>query len=530
MIFDTLIRGATVLDGSGGPAFPADVAIRDGRIAAVGPLPQAEAGEVVEASGKYLTPGFIDVHRHADEALFRPGFGEAELCQGLTTVINGNCGLSIAPMTGDFTRDAAAYLAPVLGEIPPALRFPSLEEYFRAVRRAAPPLHQGMLVGMGMLRTCVAGFAGGDLDRDQERRLHALLERALADGALGVSLGLGYAPECFCSTEGLIRCLAPLRGSGIPVTVHMRQEGDGVVEALEEMLAVGRALGTPVEISHLKAIGRRNWRRHVPEMLRRIAEAREDGVSVGCDAYPYAAGSTQLIHVLPPEFQVGGTAALRQALADPAARARMRRRMETDSDFENITLLAGFENVRATGLRRPEDRGFEGWSVADIAAAEGRDPFDALFDLLLAEDCGPTMIDFIAHEDDIAEILRAPFSGVISDAIYPSQGLPHPRLYGTFVRLLETYVREKKVLPLETAIHKVTGLAASRFGLRGKGRVAVGADADLCLFALEEIHEPGTYADPARPAQGMAAVYVGGVRAVENGQYLRKGAGTCLRR
>ncbi len=530
MPFDTLIRGAMVLDGSGRPAFPADVAIRDGRIAAVGDLSQAEAGETVEARGRYLTPGFIDVHRHADAALFRPGFGEAELCQGLTTIINGNCGLSIAPMTGGYDSAAAAYLAPVLGEIPPALRFSSLEAYFRAVRRAAPPLHQGMLVGMGMLRTCVAGFAGGDLDREQERRLHILLEQALADGALGVSLGLGYAPECFCSTGGLIRSLAPLRGSGIPVTVHMRQEGDGVAEALEEMLTVARALRTPVEISHLKAIGRRNWRRRVPEMLRRIARAREEGVSVGCDVYPYAAGSTQLIHVLPPEFQEGGTEALLEALADPYDRAQIRRRMEEGSDFENIILLVGFENVRATSLSREENRKYEGRSIADIAAAEGKEPFDALFDLLLEEECTPAMIDFIAHEDDIADILRAPFSGVISDAIYPSRGLPHPRLCGTFARLLETYVRERRVLSLEAAVHKVTGKAASRFGLERKGRIAVGADADLCLFALEDIHEPGTYAGPARPAQGMAAVYVGGVLAVRDGQYIRKGAGTCLRR
>ena len=208
----------------------------------------------------------------------------------------------------------------------------------------------------------------------------------------------------------MIRALEPLRDSGKVITVHMRQEGDGVVDALEEMIEVARMLRTPVEISHLKAIGKRNWGRAVPEMLRRIAAAREEGLDVTCDVYPYPAGSTQLIHVLPPEFQSGGTVALTAALKDPETRQKIRRRMETGTDFENITALVGFENVLATSLRLPEHAAFEGRSVADIAAAQGKDPYDALFDLLAAEECTVSMIDFIASEEDIEAILRAPFS------------------------------------------------------------------------------------------------------------------------
>lgn len=530
MEFDTLIRGARVLDGTLAPAFSAAVGVKDGKIAALDAPNDATAREVIDAAGRYLTPGFIDIHRHADAALLRAGFGAAELAQGLTTVIDGNCGLSAAPICGAHGSDAAAYLSPIVGELAPAQRFETLRAYLDAAERATPPINHGMLIGMGTLRACVTGFADGDLDAEALRALHTQLERALADGALGVSLGLGYAPECFYSTQGLIRALAPLRGGSVPLTVHMRQEGAGVVEALREMLHVARELRVPLEISHLKSIGTSGWRKNVPEMLRMLRAAREEGMDVGCDAYPYTAGSTQLIHVLPPEFQRGGAAALTAALKDTATRAAVRRRMETGADFENITLLVGFENVVVTALRRDEHRVFEGLDLAQIAQRQGKDPFDALFDLLAAEDCMPAMIDFISDEADLEDILRAPFSGVISDATYPTAGLPHPRVYGAFVRLLERYVRERGTLTLAQAVHKVTGQAAERFALRGKGRIAVGADADLCLFDLARVHERGSYTSPAQLASGMDMVWVNGRLAFANGAKTDAAAGKTLRR
>ena len=518
-MFDYLIRNVKIIDGSGAPAFAGDAAITGGTIAAVGQLTDASAAHVIDGAGRYLTPGFIDIHRHGDAALFRPGYGRAELAQGLTTVLNGNCGLSLAPLAGPHREEALRYLSPIVGAMPEGRDFPTLADYRAQAAQVPLALNAGMLAGMGTLRALTAGFQGRPLTDDEYRRLHGLLEQALADGALGVSLGLGYAPECFYTTDQLIRALEPLRDSGKVITVHMRQEGDGVVEALREMLTVARALRTPVEISHLKAIGKGNWGRAVPEMLRLISQAREEGLDVTCDVYPYPAGSTQLLHVLPPEVQSGGTEALTAALKDPAARQRIRRRMETGTDFENITALAGFENVLATSLRLPEHAAFEGRSIADIAAAQGKDPYDALFDLLAAESCTVSMIDFIASEEDIEAILRAPFSGVISDATYPDSGLLHPRVYGTYARLLETYVKERSVLPLETAVHKITRRAADRFGLAGKGRIEAGADADLCLFRLEDIHETGTWQAPDRLAQGMDYVFVGGVPAIAEGAF-----------
>ena len=518
-MLDTLIRNARVVDGTGRAVFTADVGLRDGLIEAVGALGGAQAFEIIEADGRVLTPGFIDIHRHADAAVFRDSFGRAELSQGLTTLVNGNCGMSLAPLFGTHADECAKDLAPITGEIPLELRFESIGGYFKAAQERGLPLSCAELIGMGTLRTLAAGFGTGDLSPFELRDLHYHMEKALADGACGVSLGLGYAPEIFYSTDGLIRALAPLHRSGVPICVHMRQEGDGVVDALREMLEVARALQTPLEVSHLKAIGTRNARKAVPKMLKLIEQAREDGLDVMCDVYPYTAGSTQLIHVLPPEFQEGGTEALTKRLLDGAARKEMRARMETGSDFENITLLVGFDNVVAIGLKTDEYRRFEGKSIAEIALSLGKDPFDALFDLLAAEACETGMIDFVADEEDVRDILRAPFSGVISDATYPDAGQVHPRVYGTFARLIEKYVVREKVLTLEQAVHKVTGQAAERFALTGKGKIEAGADADLLLFSPENIRENGTYAQPDVCASGFDEVFVLGQHVIENGGY-----------
>ena len=524
-MFDYLIQNVQILDGSGREAFPGSVALSGGKIAAVGPGAAGESAHIINGKGRTLTPGFIDVHRHADAALFRPEFGRAELAQGLTTILNGNCGLSLAPVSGPHAEAVLDYLAPITGRCEAA--FPTLADYRAQANRTALPLNAGMLAGMGTLRACVAGFQDRALTAGEYRALHVALERALADGALGVSLGLGYAPDCFYTTPQLIHALEPLRRSGQIITVHMRQEGDGVVDALREMLEVARALETPVEISHLKAIGRRNWRSAVPEMLSLIAQARTEGLDVSCDAYPYPAGSTQLIHVLPPEFQAGGVEALTAALGDPESRRRMRRRMETGTDFENIVSLVGLENIHAISLRLPEHGDLEGRTLAEIAKRQGKDPYDALFDLLAAERCGPAMIDFFAHQADVEDILRAPFAGVISDATDP-EGLLHPRVYGAFPRLLETCVGRRGVLTLEEAVHKITRQPADRFGLTGKGRIETGADADLCLFAPENIHETAAWQNPRQLAEGMDWVFVNGVPAIQEGQFTGLRAGRHL--
>ena len=405
-----------------------------------------------------------------------------------------------------------------------------MQAYLDAARRQPSPIHTAMLAGSGTIRACADGFSAPTLDAAQLRTVQSLIERELAAGALGVSLGLGYAPDCFYSTETLIEALRPLQDSGIPITVHMRQEGSGVVGALQEMIAVARALRTPVEISHLKSIGKANWRSCTPEMLRLMAEARQEGVRIACDVYPYTAGSTQLVHVLPPETQQGGMEALTEHLADPAFRETLKARMLTGSDFENISLLAGFENIVVSSVRLDGLRQYEGQSIAQIAEQQGKDPFTCLFDLLQAAHCDVTMIDFIAAEDDICDILRDAHSCVISDSTYPTTGMLHPRVYGTYTTLLEHFVREKQVLSLEAAVHKVTGRPAAVMGLRTKGVLAQGMDADINIFDPAQIHTRATYQDPAQFSDGLDTVFVSGQPAILHGALTGRKDGTVLTR
>ena len=527
-MIDLLIRDGTVVDGTGRAPYAADVAVENGKIVEVGQLPEAHARRVISARGKLVTPGFIDIHRHADLAAYRPGFGQPELRQGLTTIVNGNCGLSAAPIRRSRRAEIAAYLQPICGQMPAAVATDSLAAYFE--NQPDSPLHTGMLVGAGVLRAGAAGYALERLEEKHYKAIHKAMEQALGDGALGVSLGLGYAPECFYTTEELIRALAPLAGQSIPITVHMRQEGGGVVTAAQEMVEVARALKAPVHISHLKAMGRDNWRSKVPQVLALLDRARQEGLDLSCDVYPYTAGSTQLLHILPPEFLAGGMEAIVRRLGDPDQRRQLARRIESGDGFDDIARLAGWDGIFLTSLHCPEDHPYQGMSLARIAALTGQDPLTCCCDLLVRERGEITMIDFMADEEDIAAILRDPFSNLISDSTYPTEGQPHPRVYGTFVHLLTRFVRERGDLTPEAAIHKMTGRPAAVLGMPDRGVLAPGAQADINIFAPEDLREPGTYQDPCRMAEGMDTVLVAGAPVIDGGVYTGALAGRIVRR
>ena len=527
-MLDLLIRGGTVVDGTGSAPYAADVAVENGRIVEVGALAGAHARRIISADGKLVTPGFIDIHRHADLAAWRPGFGQPELRQGLTTIVNGNCGLSAAPMRRAKRAEIAAYLQPICGEMPKQMPTDSLADFFAGQPEA--PIHTGMLVGAGVLRASAAGYALEHLEDRHYKTIHRSMEQALADGAMGVSLGLGYAPECFYTTQELIRALEPLTGQSIPVTVHMRQEGGGVVEAAREMVEVARALKAPVHISHLKAMGRDNWGVKISRALAMLEQARQEGLEVGCDVYPYTAGSTQLIHILPPDFLTGGIEAVVQRLQDKGARRELAERIRRGDGFDDIAKLAGWDGIYLTSLHCPEDHPYQGMSLQQIAELTGQDPLTCCCDLLVREHCEITMVDFMASEEDIVTILQSPLSNVISDSTYPTEGQPHPRVYGTFVHLLTRFVRERGDLTPEAAIHKMTGRPAAVLGMKDRGVLTPGAQADINVFAPEDLREPGTYQDPCRMAEGLDTVLVAGQPVIDGGQYTGVMAGQIVRR
>lgn len=277
-------------------------------------------------------------------------------------------------------------------------------------------------------------------------------------------------------------------------------------------------------------MGRDSWGKKIPQVLELLEEARQEGLDVGCDVYPYTAGSTQLLHILPPEFLAGGMEAVVRRLSDPAARRELAQRIQSGAGFDDIARLAGWDGIYLTSLHCPEDHPYLGKSLAEIAAMTGQDPLTCCCDLLVREQGEITMIDFMASEEDITAILQSPLSHLISDATYPTEGMPHPRVYGTFPRLLQHFVREKGALTWEQAIHKVTGRPAQRLRLAGKGVLAAGMDADLCIFDPEALRETGTYQEPCRMAAGMDTVLAAGVPLLEQGVLTGARPGRIIRR
>jgi N-acyl-D-amino-acid deacylase len=528
-LYSLLIKNGLLLDGTGAPRYRGDVALCGDTIARIAPRIDDPAARVIDAAGRFVTPGFIDIHRHADGAIFRKGFGELELRQGLTTIVNGNCGLSASPFPPAHRQEIFRYLRPITGELPPDLATDTLGGYFQQVQALSLPLNVGMLVGAGVVRAGAAGYDTLRLSDAHFEAIHASLSQALSDGALGVSLGLGYAPECFYTTTELIRALSPLKDTRIPLTVHMRQEGGGVVDSVAEMITVAESLHCPVHISHLKAMGRENWNQKIPQALELLEKAKARGLDVGCDVYPYTAGSTQLMHILPPNFLTGGMAGVTARLADPTARQELSERIAHGTDFDNIARLAGWDGIFVTSLTREENRCYLGKSIDEIAALQGKTPLDACCDLLISEHGEVTMIDFMASEDDIARILRSELSNVISDATYPTEGQPHPRVYGMCTHLLTHFVRERAVLTWEEGVRKLTSVPADVLHLSGKGVLKAGKDADLLVFDGDALRENATYQAPRQCSDGMDYVIVGGGIALE-GQAVTSGYGRVIQR
>ncbi len=504
---DLIIRDGLVVDGTGAPARRADVGIRDGRIDAIGDLAAATARETIHATGHVVSPGFIDTHTHGDVAAFLPDANDdlrtAELRQGVTTEVCGNCGFSPFPNGGK--------VADLMGSLfgANAHTWSDLAAYRAAITSARAYANLAPLVGHGSIRAAVLGFADRAPSADELRAMIRLGEDALAAGAAGISTGLVYAPGLYAKTDELIAIARALRGTGRPYVTHMRGETDMVADSVHEAIRIGREAGVPVHISHHKASGKDNWGR-TAETLALIDAARADGVDVTVDVYPYTAGSTLLHSILPPWALADGIDAMVARLHDPAARDRIKRDFRDGlPGWQNQQRAAGWDGiVIASCAGRPE---LEGTRAADL----GPDPADAVFDLIAEQRGEVTMIAHTMREDDVERVIAHPASMIGSDAI-PLPGRPHPRLAGTFVRILGRYVRERKLLDLPAAVRKMTSVPAARFGLTDRGVIADGKVADVVVFDPATVIDRATYEQPLLTPAGVRAVIVNGHIAVRD--------------
>jgi N-acyl-D-amino-acid deacylase len=513
----TLIRGAQVADGGGGPLEPRDILLAGGRIAAVAP-PSADGttdSEIIDATGLVVAPGFIDVHSHADNAPLLAWDDTSKILQGVTTEVVGNCGFSLAPV--DPAREEL--LAGFTGQIFPPLPWGwhGFADLLTATDSRGYVTNYVPLVGHGTLRLAVLGMADRPPDAGELERMGRLLDEALEAGAFGMSSGLIYPPGMFSATDELITLARRLPGSRVYAT-HMRGEGAHLLDSIDEAVQVGGKAGCRVEVSHLKAAGQPSWGR-VGEALERLDRARRDGVAVTQDAYPYDRSSTMLAACLPPWFQVGGGAAVLARLGDPGVLARARTEIEDGSaGWESHVAGAGYDGILVSSTASHE---FEGQTLTEIAGQRDGEPFDALVHVLRAERLRVSMVTASMSEADVEMVLSHPSTIIGSDGLPPGVGgRPHPRLYGTFPRILGRYVRDRGILDLPSAIARMTALPAKAFGITGRGRIAPGTVADLVAFDPDRVADACDYRDPVRTPAGIAWVMQAGRFAVRDGRWL----------
>jgi N-acyl-D-amino-acid deacylase len=519
-VTDLLIRGGIVIDGTGAPGRRADVAVRDGRIAAVGEVGTGSGARMIDATGRIISPGFIDIHSHSDESVLVNSALESTVHQGVTTVVAGNCGGASAPVMGlaaeELDRELARY---DLGRT-----WTSFGEYAAVIDRSGTAINFSSLVGHGTLRMCVMGAddrapTGGEL-----AAMQALLAAALADGAMGLSTGLIYPPSAYGTTAEISALAAVVRERDGLYASHIRNEGDDLFAAVEENLEIGRRSGVRVQLSHHKASQKRNWGK-VHDSTAMIERAQAAGVDVIADQYPYTASSTGLAVTIPKWAHAGGSMALCARLKDPEVRRRIRGEYtETERGWPDIVI--------ARAARHPD---WSGKSVAELAAAARLDPLEWTCDALIEHDGAIDIIHHSMDEQDVRYVMAKPWicAGSDSRANAPygplSFGKPHPRSYGTFPRILGRYARDAGVITLEDAVRKMTSLTASRLKLRDRGVVREGAWADLVVFDPDRIIDTATYDDPHRYPAGIDHVIVNGGVATDHGDTLPERHGRFLR-
>ncbi|GAA2680786.1 D-aminoacylase [Nonomuraea recticatena] len=526
-----VIRGGTVHDGGGGPGRVADVLVEGDRIVAVGPSAGGHDAPVLDATGLVVAPGFVNVLSHAYFALEKDGRGLSDLYQGVTTQVFGE-GVSIGPLTPAIRAELEASF----GLVGPPMEWERLSEFLSHLESKGVVQNVVSFVGAHNLRMIGAGSDDRPMTAAELSHVCGILDEEMADGALGLGSALIYPPGCFAPTDELVAlCEVVARHDGMYIS-HMRSEGDHFLDAVDELIEIGRRSGARAEIYHLKAAGRDNW----PKMARaveRVEAARATGQMVTADIYPYLAGQTSLAASIPPHFHEGGHAALTARLADPAERALIREGVRTPSErWENIYLASG----GADGVMLlPDPKGpaarYRGLSLRQAAQDRGADPVEMLLQLVEQEP-GLDAMYFMMDEDVLRTALRNPWVSVGSDAETfaaepPYTDTPtHPRAYGTFARILGRYVREQSLLTLGEAVRRMTSLPADNLRLRDRGRLAVGAYADIVVFDPETVGDLATYESPHQYARGMRHVVVNGQTAFADGVPTGRLAGRALRR
>lgn len=533
MSFDLIIKGGRILDGSGNPWFYGDIGVRGDTITAIArSLAGAEAPEVINAAGRIVCPGFIDVHTHSDLiALAQPGL-EPKVHQGVTTDLLGQDGISVAPIRREHQVEWRKYIAALNGDHDIDWSWETFGEYLDALEAARPAINLASLVPQGNARQWVLGLENRAPSPAEAEQIDRLIAESLEAGGFGLSIGLVYLPCLFASTEELIRQYRICARYGGLFVIHMRNEADYWLEAMDETLMIAEQAGVSLLISHFKAVGKQNWHK-MPAALEKLEQARQRGIDVSFDQYPYTAGSTVLSTILPPWANEGGTTRMLTRLREESLRRQIAREFQTGlplsaGGWDNAVKCAGWDGIVVTSVRTPQNEWTVGCNFVQIAERRGQSPEEAAFDLLLEEEGAVGMINFIASEECIRMAMTHDLQVVGSDGLLV--GKPHPRAYGTFPRILGRYVREERVLTLQQAVRHMTSAPAQRLGLCDRGLLREGLKADIVIFDDAKVIDTGTYMEPRQFPLGIDDVLVNGVPVIRAGANTGARPGRVLRR
>jgi N-acyl-D-amino-acid deacylase len=527
--YDVLISGGTIYDGGGGEPYVGDVAIRGDRILYVGPHAPGRARERVDAHGKAVAPGFVNMLAHPEASLLVDGRALSDLRQGVTLEVLGEN--SMGPLTAEMKQRALQRE----GDIHYAIDWTTLSEYLHELEQRGIAPNVASFVGAGTVRTYVLGERDVQPTSAQLMQMRALVRQAMEDGAVGVTTALIYSPSEYAKTPELIALATESARCGGIYSVHMRSEGDRVLEAVEETVAIARASGGPAEIYHLKVAGRRNWNK-LDALVSAVERARAAGVRITADMYVYTAGATGLDAAMPPWVQDGGLESWIARLKDPAARARVVREMrDPNPAWENLYGAAGASGTLLLAFKNPALKPLTGKTLAEVARMRGVSPEDAAVDLVIEDGSRVGVAYFLMSEENVRREVALPWVSFDSDEQAPApEGVflksnPHPRAYGNFARVLAKYVREDRVLSLPQAIHKLAALPAATLSLTDRGMLKSGDFADVVVFDPQTIQDHATYEHPHQLATGVDEVWVNGVRALRHGEATGAASGRIVR-
>ena len=529
--YDILIRNGRVIDGSGRPAYRADIAIKDDWIARIGNLGAAGARHVIDARGQVVAPGFIDMLGQSEQFVLIDPRAMSKVMMGVTTEITGE-GESIAPVNDRILKEQEDFNR----RFDLTVDWHTLGEYFTRLGKQGAGINLGTFVGATQVREYVIGYDDRPPTHAELEQMKKLVADAMKDGALGVSTSLQYVPARFAKTDEIVALARVAHQYGGIYISHQRSEANAIDDSMKEVFEIARRAHIPAEIWHFKTAYKKNWGR-MPEMLSRIAAARRSGLKITADVYPYVAGSTSLSACLPPWALEGGTDRMIARLRDPKTRERLKREISADSKtWENIYLGSGGPSgILIASVVNRDLESSQGKRLSEIASDQKKAPLDALFDFIVADHGQTGAIFFMMKESDMQAALKSPFVSICTDNGARATDGPlagsksHPRGWGTYPRILGKYVRDEQLMPLELAIHKMTGLPAANVGLKQRGLLREGYFADITIFDPKTVIERATFAEPNQYPVGINFVIVNGQIEVDGGQRTEAEAGRVLR-